>query len=99
MEPEKTPQPKKSDGPDPFITKAERPDLTVNLNTKVGDLTVRDLQTLLGGGGASPAKLKEFLIEKPIARSQGPQGPQGHQGLQGPQRPQGPQGHQRPQGH
>jgi hypothetical protein len=27
MEPEKTPQPKRSDGPDPFITKAERPDL------------------------------------------------------------------------
>jgi hypothetical protein len=66
MEPEKTPPSKKPDGPDPFITKAERPDLTVDLNAKVGDLTVRDLQSLLGAGGASPAKLPEkFVIEKP----------------------------------
>jgi hypothetical protein len=55
--------PHKSEGPQPFISQQERPDLTIDLNKKIGDLTVRELQTLLGGG-ASPDKLKELAKEK-----------------------------------
>jgi hypothetical protein len=33
---------------EPFITDAERPDLTVSAESKVGDLTVRELQAILG---------------------------------------------------
>ena len=44
---------------EPFISSEERPDLTVDLNARVGDLTVRQLSEILGGSG-SPAKLKEL---------------------------------------
>ena len=65
MEPKKeTPGPEKPAALDPFITKAERPDLTVVLDTKLGDLTVRDIQELLGGG-SSPAISKQFIADKP----------------------------------
>src|SRR5262245_38425856 len=63
MEPEKPKQPQQPQGPQPFIPREDRPDLTIDLNQKVGDLTVRDLQTLLGGG-AAPEKLKELAKEK-----------------------------------
>ena len=58
--------PKKPDVPEPFIGKEERPDLTIDLNKKVGDLTVRDLQTLLGSGSSATVKqaLKETVIDK-----------------------------------
>jgi hypothetical protein len=62
MEPERPKDPQKPGGPQPFISQEQRPDLTIDLNRKVGDLTVRDLQTLLGSG-ASP-KLKELAKEK-----------------------------------
>jgi hypothetical protein len=44
----------------PFVGQEQRPDLTVNMEGKVGDLTVRDLTTLLGGGGG---KVKEVAKE------------------------------------
>src|SRR6516162_7167474 len=44
---------------EPFISSEERPDLTVDLNARVGDLTVRQLSEILGGSGSS-AKLKEL---------------------------------------
>jgi hypothetical protein len=43
----------------PFISSEERPDLTVDLNARVGDLTVRQLSEILSGSGSS-AKLKEL---------------------------------------
>jgi hypothetical protein len=43
----------------PFISSEERPDLTVDLDTRVGDLTVRQLSEILGST-SSPAKLKEL---------------------------------------
>ena len=43
----------------PFIGSEERPDLTVDLNARVGDLTVRQLSEILGGT-SSAAKLKEL---------------------------------------
>lgn len=64
MGPEKSHEPKKHEAPDPFISKEDRPDLTIDLNKKLGELTVRELKTLLGGGSSSPAKSKEALVEK-----------------------------------
>jgi hypothetical protein len=66
MASEKSHEPKKPEGPEPFITQEDRPDLTIDLNKKVQELTVRELKTLLGGGSSSAAKLKEALIEKNI---------------------------------
>jgi hypothetical protein len=43
----------------PFISSEERPDLTVDLDARVGDLTVRQLSEILGSR-SSPAKLKEL---------------------------------------
>jgi hypothetical protein len=43
----------------PFISSEERPDLTVDLDARVGDLTVRQLSEILGSA-SSPAKLKEL---------------------------------------
>jgi hypothetical protein len=48
---------------EPFINPEERPDLTVDLNTRVGDLTVRQLSEILGSP-SSPAKLKELVAAK-----------------------------------
>jgi hypothetical protein len=49
----------------PFISSEERPDLTVDLDARVGDLTVRQLSEILGGT-SSPAKLKELQAAKEI---------------------------------
>ena len=43
----------------PFISSEERPDLTVDLDARVGDLTVRQLSEILGSTSSS-AKLKEL---------------------------------------
>ena len=49
---------------EPFIGSEERPDLTLNLDSRLGDLTVRQLSQILGSAG-SQAKLKELqAIEK-----------------------------------
>src|SRR6516162_1599124 len=55
----------------PFIAAEERPDLTVDLNARVGDLTVRQLSEILGSA-SSPAKLKELpQAAKDIVKEQG----------------------------
>ena len=43
---------------EPFIDGGSRPDLTVDLNAKVGDLSVRQLSDILGN--SAPQKLKQF---------------------------------------
>jgi hypothetical protein len=43
----------------PFVTDEERPNLTVNMEGKVGDMTVRDLASILGADPAAPKPLKE----------------------------------------
>jgi hypothetical protein len=48
---------------EPFINPEERPDLTVDLNARVGDLTVRQLSEILGST-SSAAKLKEAPAAK-----------------------------------
>jgi hypothetical protein len=60
----------KPEGPQPFVPKEQRPDLSIDLNQKVGEMTVRDLATLLGGG-SSAVKLKEALKEKETAIEKG----------------------------
>ena len=52
----------------PFVDQEQRPDLTVNMEGKVGELTVRDLVSILGGGEAGAAKLKEAPAEKPVVK-------------------------------
>jgi hypothetical protein len=57
----------------PFIGSDERPDLTLDLDARVGELTVRQLSEILGSA-ASPAKLKELPqaakdIKEPIKES------------------------------
>jgi len=64
MATEKPSVPKNPDEGEPFISKEDRPDLTIDLNKKAGELTVRDLKTLLGGGG-STSVIKQ-VIEKPL---------------------------------
>jgi hypothetical protein len=56
--------PKGQQGGQPFVSGESRPDLTVDLNQKVGDLSVRDLASILGtGAGDLPKPLKEPLKE------------------------------------
>jgi hypothetical protein len=55
----------------PFVEQEQRPDLTIDLQHKVGDLTVRDLLTILGSSSASGPKLKETPTsagDKPVAK-------------------------------
>jgi hypothetical protein len=51
---------------EPFIGSENRPDLTIDLESRVGDLTVRQLSDILGRG-AAPAKLKELTKDKEFA--------------------------------
>jgi len=39
----------------PFISSEERPDLTVDLDARVGDLTVRQLSEILGSTSSRPS--------------------------------------------
>ena len=48
----------------PFVSGESRPDLTVDLNQKVGELSVRDLASILGTGGGAAIKIKEFFKER-----------------------------------
>src|SRR5579859_651980 len=48
----------------PFAESGDRPDLTVNMESRVGDLTVRQLSDVLGQAGGTQAKLKEVAAEK-----------------------------------
>ena len=45
----------------PFINDEERPNLTINMEGKVGDLTVRELTDILGVG-ATAVKAKEVPV-------------------------------------
>jgi hypothetical protein len=53
----------------PFIGSEERPDLTVDLNARVGDLTVRQLSEILGGR-SSAAKMKELPVSAKDTKDQ-----------------------------
>ena len=59
---------------EPFISKEERPNLNINLEGRVGDLTVRELATILGTEAATGQKLKELpataLDKVPIKETQ-----------------------------
>jgi hypothetical protein len=44
---------------EPFVGKEDRPDLTVNMEGKVGDLTVRELASILGVDPEQMAKTKD----------------------------------------
>ena len=46
---------------EPFIGGESRPDLTVDMNAKVGDMTVRQLSDILGS--SAPPKLKQIFKE------------------------------------
>ena len=48
---------------EPFIDPSKRPDLTIDLDARVGDLTVRQLSDILGQM-ASPAKIKDVVKDK-----------------------------------
>jgi len=48
----------------PFIDPESRPDLTVDMEARVGDLTVRQLSEILGRGAGAAPKLKEAIKEK-----------------------------------
>lgn len=61
MEPQQTAQ-------EPFIAQDQRPDLTIDMNQKVGDLTVRDLSAILGPGAGQQAKLKEATLDKSLIK-------------------------------
>jgi ABC-type Zn2+ transport system substrate-binding protein/surface adhesin len=50
----------------PFVSDESRPDLTVDLNQKVGELSVRDLASILGAGSQSAIKVKEVKEIKDI---------------------------------
>ena len=52
--------PKSPENPEPFIPSDQRPDLTIDMSQKVGELTVRDLSTILGNAGTNLPKLKEI---------------------------------------
>jgi len=45
---------------EPFISQEERPNLTINLEGKVGELTVRELASVLGFDPSEAAKAKEL---------------------------------------
>ena len=49
---------------EPFIPEDQRPDLTIDMNQRVGDLTVRDLASILGSGATQQPKLKEITLDK-----------------------------------
>lgn len=51
---------------EPFIGGDQRPDLTIDANQRVGDLTVRDLAGILGS--ATIQKQKELLADKAIIK-------------------------------
>ena len=40
----------------PFVSDEERPNLTVNMEGKVGDMTVRDLASILGPTRRPPSR-------------------------------------------
>ena len=46
---------------EPFVSSEQRPELTVDVNTRVGDLTVRQLSEILGSA-SSAAKSKELPL-------------------------------------
>jgi len=46
---------------EPFISAGERPDLTIDLESRVGDMTVRQLSQLLGPGPQAVKQIKETL--------------------------------------
>jgi hypothetical protein len=46
---------------EPFISAGERPDLTIDLESRVGDMTVRQLSQLLGPGPQAVKQIKESL--------------------------------------
>jgi hypothetical protein len=50
----------------PFVGQEQRPDLTINMEGKVGELTVRDLVSVLGGEAATSAKLPDKQVVKEI---------------------------------
>ncbi len=52
--------PKAPESSEPFIPSDQRPDLTINMSQKVGELSVRDLSTILGIAGTNLPKLKEI---------------------------------------
>ena len=52
--------PKSPENPEPFIPSDQRPDLTIDMSQKVGELTVRDLSAILGNVGTNLPKLKEI---------------------------------------
>ncbi len=52
--------PKSPKNTEPFIPSDQRPDLTIDMSQKVGELTARDLSTILGNAGTNLAKLKEI---------------------------------------
>jgi hypothetical protein len=61
---------------EPFIEPGQRPDLTINLDTRVGDLTVRQLSEIFGRTpsvekGAEPIEkqiIEKQTLEKPIVK-------------------------------
>ena len=52
--------------PEPFIDPSKRPDLTIDLESRVGDLTVRQLSEILGQTGAAAKVPKDLLKEKEL---------------------------------
>src|ERR1700704_2193775 len=55
----------------PFVEQEQRPDLTIDMEGKVGDLKVRDLMSIVGASAAAGQKLKEApatAIDKQTAK-------------------------------
>ena len=53
---------------EPFIDGGSRPDLTVDMNAKVGDMTVRQLSDILGSSALQKAKegQEKQVVEKQV---------------------------------
>src|SRR6266436_2759426 len=48
---------------EPFIDSSKRPDLTINLESRVGDITVRQLSEILGSAAAKSKELPSLAKE------------------------------------
>ena len=53
---------------EPFIDPQSRPDLTVDLNSKVGDLSVRQLSDILGSSAKTPIKTPEKMVVEKLLK-------------------------------
>ena len=74
----------------PFVSQADRPEVRLKSTTPIGDLTVRDLATILGQVGGTGKDFwdgkdwhKGRLRRHQVGGCQGQQGQQGQQGGQG----------------